>query len=769
MQQLAAPEYEPERSPLPRTWKELRARARDAARFGERTSPPIVMGSDLIHRATLLAAIAIVTALFLSVLTLPGVAVIGHAVGNLTNRFSTPIGQITLPEVAQRSVVLSKDGRVIATLAGPENRIVVPLRSIPVISQDAVIAIEDAKFYKHHGVDPAGFFRALLFNVRSGGSSIQGGSTITQQLIKNTLVGTERSIDRKIREARLAVRLEQTMSKHQILEAYLNDTYFGNGAYGIGAAAQFYFGEGAAKLTLAQSALLAGVIRAPEDYEPLRHANQAKARRNTVLQRMADLDYIAQKQADAAKRTALGAKAHPLPAATAPYFVEFVKQQILSDPRFGATAKERANALFQAGLRIQTTLDSSLQTEAARASAQVLNRSSDPSSALVSIDPTTGAVRAMVGGQDFDTSKFNLAVQGKRQPGSTFKPMTLMAALDAGLPPGLQFDTPSPLRIRDQTGKAVSIANYDHVGHGVIDMRRATELSINTYYVQLIQRVGPANVVAMAHKLGITSDLQPYLSLALGTEEVSPFELASAYATIANQGVYCKPFAITQVADASGKVLLQNTPNCNRVVPAVVAGTATNILEGVATRGTGATNGQIGRPAGEKTGTTDNYTDSWFAGFTPQFATVVWLGYKDSNKHPLYNIHGYAKVFGGSLPAMIWAKFMRFAHTGLPIERFPGAQPVKHVPVPNIVGQTVADARATLEKANFSVTIKIVKSSKPDGTVLAQDPAAATNVEEGAMITLAVSGTPAPAPSPQPSPSNTPATPSPTPSATKKQ
>ena len=255
----------------------------------------------------------------------------------------------------------------------------------------------------------------------------------------------------------------------------------------------------------------------------------------------------------------------------------------------------------------------------------------------------------------------------------------------------------------------------------------------------------------MAHKLGITSMLQPYVSLALGTEEVSPFELTSAYATIANQGVYCKPFAITQIFDPSGRVIAHNDPTCTRVIPASVAAQATALLEGVAEHGTGATNGRIGRPVGEKTGTTDNYTDAWFAGFTPQYATVVWLGYKDSNKHPLYNIHGYAKVFGGSLPAMIWAKFMRYAEKNLPVVGFPAPPSSRSLPVPNVVGQTAADAQKTLEAAGFSVKVTIVKSPKPSGTVLTETPKAGTTLEAGTLITLAVSGNPAPAPSPSPS------------------
>ena len=748
------PEYEPQHDPLPRSLAELRARVDDARRYGRRVSQPLVFGTDLLHRSLLLWIIALLTGFFLSLVALPGVIIASHAVGNVAKRFDTPLGPVSLPKADQRSVVLSKDGKVIATLAGVENRVSVPLKQVPLFVQQAVIAIEDAKFYQHHGVDPAGLFRALLFNVRSGGA-YEGGSTITQQLIKNTLVGDERSLDRKIKEARLAVLLEKQMSKHQILEAYLNETYFGNGAYGIQAASEFYFGTDVSKLSLAQGAALAGVIRSPANYEPIHHPKAARARRDLVLQRMRELNFITGDQQKKASRGPVVARAHPLPPSTAPYFVEYIKQQIINDPRIAPTVAERERALYYGGLRIQTTLDPSLQVEAGRAVAQVLNRPNDPSSALVSIDPATGAVRAMVGGKDFDTSKYNLAVQGKRQPGSTFKPMTMVAALAAGIPPGLQFDTPSPLHITDGTGKSIDVSNYDHTGHGVIDMREATAFSINTYYVQLIQRVGPAAVVAMAHKLGITSDLQPYISLALGTEEVSPFELTSAYATIANQGIHCKPFAITQVFDPSGRLLASNDPQCTRVISPSVAAMATSLLEGVARHGTGAANGQIGRPAGEKTGTTDNYTDAWFAGFTPQYATVVWLGYKDSNKHPLYNIHGYEKVFGGSLPAKIWAKFMRFAHRALPVEGFPAPPGSITATLPDVVGEDIAAARKLLEAAGFSVKVTIVPSKQPDGRVLSESPKGGATLEAGSLVSLTVSGTP-PQPSPRASPSPSP-------------
>ncbi|HEV2686264.1 MAG TPA: biosynthetic peptidoglycan transglycosylase, partial [Actinomycetota bacterium] len=297
MQQLAAHEYddeyeyEPEPEPFPRSLQDWVARVDDAAHFGERISPPLSTGDDLFLHTFILGVITILTATFLALLSIPAVAIVAHAVGNIAHKFDAPLGPVSLPKADQRSVVLSKDGKVLATLAGAENRVVVSLKRIPLSVQQAVIAIEDAKFYEHHGVDPAGLLRALLFNVRSGGA-YEGGSTITQQLIKNTLVGNERSIDRKVKEARLAVLLEKQMSKHQILQAYLNETYFGNGAYGIQAASEYYFGLDVSKLSLAQAATLAGVIRSPETYEPIHHPKAARARRDLVLQRMRELSYI---------------------------------------------------------------------------------------------------------------------------------------------------------------------------------------------------------------------------------------------------------------------------------------------------------------------------------------------------------------------------------------------------------------------------------------------------------------------------------------------
>lgn len=780
-----------DRRPFPRTKQEWRERVNDAMRFGERVAPPLPGGAELVHRVGLLGVVALCTALFVAIALSPGVAVVGRTVGSLSDRFGGPIGDVEVPAIAQRSVVLDREGREIEVLRGEycrdsktgepvpesharaecasfENRIYASLTTIPKHTQQAILAIEDAKFYNHHGVDLQGLMRAVLLNFRAGGVR-QGGSTITQQLVKNTLVGNERTVDRKIREARMAVRLEKTTSKEKILELYLNEAYFGNGVYGIGTAAEFYFGKPIERLALKESAMLAGIVKAPQNYEPLRNGKASKARRNLVLQRMADLGFITQAMADKMKRRALGATEHKLKTSTTPYLVSYVRQQLLKDRRLGATEADRERTLLQAGLKIETTLDLDMQKAAVDAARAVLNLKSDPSAALVGIDAETGAVRALVSHTYSSKKSFNLATQGRRQPGSTFKPFTMLAALDAGFAPSLTFDTPSPLEtgVKLANGKEWKPENYSGKGEGHMDMRRATERSVNSYYVQLILKVGAQKVADIAAKMGIRSTLNPIASLSLGTEVVSPFELASAYQTLANNGVHCEPYSIARVTDAAGKVLLENEPSCERAIDAKLAAQGSDILRGIPERGTGRANGRIGRPSAAKTGTTDDYTDAWYVGYTPQFACVVWLGYPESTERPLKNIHGLPKVFGGSLPAMIWSRFMKFAHRGTSVQSFPKAPSVASTTVPDVTGKPEADARKTLEDAGFTVESETISSYRAAGTVITTDPAPGTPVSPGTLITMQISDgkAPSPKPSSKPKPSPTPSVSSPSPSA----
>lgn len=748
---------------LVRVREEARIRAREAWDYGERSGVGPV--EERRQPLLVLVAVVVVMSLIVAVLATPGVAVVTRTMRGITERFSGPISEIALPNVAQRSVVLDRRGQVLATLSGEENRVRVDLAQIPKHMQQAVLAIEDAKFYTHKGVDPTGLMRALLSNVRSG-ALVQGGSTITQQLVKNTLVGSERSLDRKILEARLAVRLEQEMTKDEILEAYLNEAYFGNGVYGVGAAAEFYFGRDVKNLTIPQAAMLAAIIKAPTDLEPLKNPKQARARRAIVVRRMLSEGFITPKQARNADKAGLGAKAHPIPDAETPYFVEHIKQQLFDDPRLGATREERITAVFQAGLRITTTLDLRQQTRADEAIRGVLTSKSDPQAALVSIDPPTGQLRAVIGGRDFDAAKFDLATQGQRQPGSTFKAVALVAALRDGFGPSLTFDTPSPLELKDPgTGKQIQINNYSRAAEGFIDLRRATERSVNTYFIQLTQAVGADKIAETGKALGITTKLPAVLSLGLGTVAVKPVELAAAYATLANDGVRCDWYSIVKVVGPDGKTILSNKPRCERAIDAGVAAQATQILRGVPERGTGANARISGRQSAGKTGTTDNYTDAWYAGYTPQLATAVWMGYPESNSHEMHNVQGVADVAGGTLPAKIWGIYMRAAHRGLPVKAFPAAPGGPSAAVPDVVGGSLDAARETLKGARF-YAIQLTEGAS--GIVIAQDPPAGTSVPAGSLVTLTLRSeraTPSPTPTPTSRPSRSP---TPTPKATPK-
>ncbi|MGH2828862.1 MAG: transglycosylase domain-containing protein, partial [Actinomycetota bacterium] len=488
----------------------------------------------------------------------------------------------------------------------------------------------------------------------------QGGSTITQQYVKNAFVGRRKNFFRKTKEALVAVKLERRWSKSQILDAYLNTIYFGRGAYGIEAAARAWFGIPAARLSLPQAALLAGIIRAPEALDPSRRNDSAVRRRNQVLDAMLAEGKITREQRDEAAGSAVTA----LPrragvGGRAPHFLEAVRRELIE--RMGP------DAVYRAGLRVRTTLDVDMQRAAEDAVAGVLDRPDDPEAALVAVDPATGSVRAMVGSRDFTKRQLDLATQARRQPGSAFKPFVLAAALEKGLSLGRTYRAPSRISIPTEAGPW-SVANYDRRDYGSLGLIEATANSVNTVYAQLIVDAGAANVVDVAHRMGIASKLGAFPSLALGTEEVSPFELAGAYATFAAGGAHARAHVIARVVERGGDERYRFSQKAEQAIDPWVAARVTTALERVMASGTGR-RAALGRPAAGKTGTTESHRDAWFAGYTPSLATVVWMGYPDGTR-TMERVRG-AAVVGGTLPARIWKAFMQEALKNIPAKPFP--------------------------------------------------------------------------------------------------
>ncbi|HEX2196992.1 MAG TPA: PBP1A family penicillin-binding protein [Actinomycetota bacterium] len=573
--------------------------------------------------------------------------------------------------LALRSTFRAADGTVLARFF-EENRKLVGLEDVPQSLVDAVLAAEDARFFDHPGFDVRAIARAALANMAEG-RTVQGGSTITQQYVKNTFFRRpSRTLERKAKELRLAIEVEKRYGKREILELYLNTVYFGRGAYGVAAAAESYFGHGVARLDLAESALLAALIRAPERYDPSEHRARARARRDYVLDRMESLGTVSARRAQAARRKPLRVVPPRPPQETRfPYFVEAVRQEVLADRRLGRTDGERARALYEGGLVVRTTIEPELQAAAEHAVEDVLDQPGDPAAALVALRPSTGEVVAMVGGRDWSESQVNLALGRRgggsgRQPGSAFKPIAAAAALEAGIPFDARYQS-SAASFTFADGSTWSPTNAEGGARGLMPLREALVHSVNGVYARLAMQMGPAAITTQARRMGVRANLPAYPSVVLGTAQVSVLDMATAYATLANGGTMVEPTTIASVETADGRVL---RPDQEVDLGALSPGSAylvTKALEDVIDRGTGVA-ADIGRPAAGKTGTTNDYVDAWFVGYTPDLVAAVWVGHPQGSV-PMYSVHGI-RVTGGSFPALIWRRFMLSALADVPPRPF---------------------------------------------------------------------------------------------------
>ena len=558
--------------------------------------------------------------------------------------------------IGQNSFVYAADNSLLGAIPAERNREPVSLAAVSPWVPKATVAIEDRRFWSHGGVDPQGIARALWANVRSG-KVVQGGSTITQQLVRNLYISQERTFSRKLKEVCLSIKLSDAWSKQRILAAYINQVYYGNHAYGVEAAAQTYYSRRATELTLGQAALIAGLPQAPSAYDPFHAPQKALARRDEVLLAMLVNGDITQAQY---VQTVAGRGLHLKPGRLytrirEPYFFSYVRDQLI--------AQYGASTVRSGGLRVYTTIDPRLQNAAREAISQTLNQPHDPAAAVVSINPGDGAIRAMAAVTPGTTgNQFNLVAQARRQAGSTFKTFVLTAAVAEGMNPSSTYYTSAPFHYQpDPYTPAWDVSTYDHTYVGSISVANATLRSDNTVYAQLTLDVGPENVAEMAARLGVQTPLLPVPSIGLGSLSVSPLDMASAYATIAAGGIYSRPMAIRKVILANGSVDTDagwGVPQRERVIPDGVAWTVTQVLEQNIRYGTGVA-AYFGRPSAGKTGTTDEHADAWFCGYVPNLETTVWVGYP-KGEIPMDNVHGIA-VAGGTFPAQIWHLFMQAA------------------------------------------------------------------------------------------------------------
>ncbi len=656
---------------------------------------------------------------------------------------------VQLAGLDQTSSVYAADGTLLAILHDEIDRTIVTLEQVPVHVRDAVITAEDRRFWEHEGYDVQGIARALVQNAEEGDFS-QGGSTITQQLAKSE-VGADLSIQRKLAELAYALALERQFSKEEILERYLNQVYFGAGAYGIAAAAVEFFGVNVELLTIEQGATLAGMIRNPSTSDPRRNPDVAVQRRNATLEGMGDLGYLQPTVAQDLQSLPLSVIPQVNEDPLDPYIAEAVKQEFYDNPVFGATRLERNELLLNGGLRIFTSFDPRLQALAQQAVLDHLPNAA-PTAALASVDPRTGQIRAIFGGTDFNVEQFNFATQGRRQPGSSFKPIVMATALEMGFPLDLPLSGASPaLFPTGDEWEEEGVENYGGASYGVVDLQSALIRSINTAFAQLVLIVGIDNALETGQQMGIDVEAasagvhNPSIALGGFSNGVTPLEMASAYGTFAFAGAHVPASLIDRVETADGTVIFERNSAPHQVFSSATNEAMISTMQSVVTGGT-ATRAQVdGWRVGGKTGTAQTNADAWFIGYTPVLSTAVWMG------HPEGRIPMPGET-GGNVPARIFRQFMTAALEGIEPIPFPQVAPNADRPpvqgevaVPDVRGMDEEEALLTLRGTNLQPEVSVVDNSARAGTVVWQSPIGGSVAPSGTVVRLGVSSGRAPA------------------------
>jgi membrane peptidoglycan carboxypeptidase len=702
--------------------------------------------------ALLLIPVILATAVLTAAVLAPPFAAAGLGVREIRSRLDALGADFTrIPRFPERSTIYAADGSVLMRVY-LDNRKIVPLSAIAPEAQRAVLAIEDSDFFAHGALDWSSLFRAMIENARAG-EVVQGGSTITQQLVGSTLdlnQGFDQSIEGKLQELALAIRVEQHYSKKRIFGLYLNQVYMGNGVYGFGTAAEFYFRKPARDLTLLEGATLAGMIRAPEYYDPLDRPKKMLLRRNDVLNRMEGLGWITEERNERLKARNLGLpdgagevhRRHP------PFFVQYLTDQIIENESgefedLGKTEKARRTRLYEGGLEIHTTLRPDWQRWAQQVAQEPLARtiyppagSPAPDVSIVTLDNRTGAVKMILSGRNYRKDELDLATTG-HQPGSAFKPFVLAGAFKAGVPPTQTYSSSSPWCSPAWDDEDHCVSNAEGGGIGTIDLWTATEQSVNVVFAQLILDVGADIVSNIAEEMigmdPATEGLEAVPALATGSVAISPIDMASGYQTIANDGRHCQPYTVESI-ERDGENVFTHERSCYPVLKQGDARLITAMLEAVPISGTASSAfGAWGDwPVAGKTGTAQENTNVWFGGYTKQFTTVVWVGSPG-------NPYSMGSVFGGTVAAPIWVGYMSHVMQGLPGLPFPEPPKPPEGPVPSVIGMKEKEAREVLSEAGFRVAVQIADSLAPKGQVFSQSPGGGSVTALGTLVTISIS------------------------------